>query len=114
MRVLMASTYPLEVVEAARWSRDNMGVKGQALADANAEAILEPERQVVDRGGADARDDEGQTRLDAATRRRFLAQRIRRHAKLRAEAPAPADAVASGARQPIVIEPVNPNVLLRL
>jgi hypothetical protein len=33
-QVLMASTYPLEVVEAARWSRDNPTVKGQALETA--------------------------------------------------------------------------------
>jgi Protein of unknown function (DUF3300)/Chaperone of endosialidase len=33
-QVLMASTYPLEVVEAARWSRDNPKVTGQALEDA--------------------------------------------------------------------------------
>ena len=33
-QVLMASTYPLEVVEAARWSHDNAGVQGNALQDA--------------------------------------------------------------------------------
>ncbi len=33
-QVLMASTYPLEVVEAARWSRDNPKVTGKALEDA--------------------------------------------------------------------------------
>jgi hypothetical protein len=33
-QVLMASTYPLEVIEAARWSHDNSMVKGQALQDA--------------------------------------------------------------------------------
>src|ERR1700691_5012147 len=33
-QVLMASTYPLEVIEAARWSQDNLMVKGQALQDA--------------------------------------------------------------------------------
>src|SRR5262245_43297223 len=31
---LMASTYPLEVVEAARWVQSNPGVAGQALEDA--------------------------------------------------------------------------------
>ena len=35
-QVLMASTYPLEVVEAARWSKDNSGVTGKALEDAMA------------------------------------------------------------------------------
>lgn len=33
-QVLMASTYPLEVVEAARWSKANPGVKDKALEDA--------------------------------------------------------------------------------
>gem|GEM_PF-6729048 len=33
-QVLMASTYPLEVVEAARWQRENSNVTGQALEDA--------------------------------------------------------------------------------
>ena len=33
-QVLMASTYPLEVVEAARWSSDNPNVTGKELEDA--------------------------------------------------------------------------------
>jgi uncharacterized membrane protein YgcG len=33
-QVLMASTYPLEVVEAARWSKENPQVTGAALRDA--------------------------------------------------------------------------------
>src|SRR6202012_2434443 len=33
-QILMASTYPLEVVEAARWSRDNSAETGQALQNA--------------------------------------------------------------------------------
>jgi hypothetical protein len=33
-QVLMASTYPLEVVQAARWSKDNPKVTGKALEDA--------------------------------------------------------------------------------
>jgi hypothetical protein len=33
-QVLMAATYPLEVVEAARWSRENPKTTGQALEDA--------------------------------------------------------------------------------
>ena len=32
-QVLMASTYPLEIVEAARWSKANPGLKEQALQD---------------------------------------------------------------------------------
>jgi len=32
-QILMASTYPLEVVQADRWVRQNKGLKGDALAD---------------------------------------------------------------------------------
>ena len=38
----MASTYPLEVAEAARWSRDNPSVTGQALEDALQEQPWDP------------------------------------------------------------------------
>ncbi|MDR2711165.1 MAG: DUF3300 domain-containing protein [Burkholderiales bacterium] len=33
-QVLMAATYPMDVIEAARWQRDNPGLNGQALQDA--------------------------------------------------------------------------------
>src|SRR5256885_5543033 len=33
-QILMASTYPLEVVEAARWSRANPGLKGEEAVNA--------------------------------------------------------------------------------
>src|SRR5260221_11834292 len=33
-QILMASTYPLEVVEAARWSRANPGLKGEDAVNA--------------------------------------------------------------------------------
>src|SRR6478735_7757401 len=33
-QILMASTYPTEVVQAARWARENPKVSGQALQDA--------------------------------------------------------------------------------
>ena len=33
-QVLMAATYPLEVVEAARWLKQNPDLKGDALEDA--------------------------------------------------------------------------------
>jgi hypothetical protein len=36
-QIFMASTYPLEVVEAARWSRANPGLTGQQAVDAAAE-----------------------------------------------------------------------------
>jgi hypothetical protein len=33
-QILMASTYPLEVVEAERWAKENQGLKGDALTSA--------------------------------------------------------------------------------
>src|SRR5512134_3914114 len=33
-QILMASTYPLEIVQAARWSKANPDVKDKALEDA--------------------------------------------------------------------------------
>lgn len=41
-QILMASTYPLEVVEAARWSKENPNVKGQALEDAMQKQSWDP------------------------------------------------------------------------
>jgi hypothetical protein len=41
-QVLMASTYPLEVVEAARWSRDNPKVTGKELEDAMQKQAWDP------------------------------------------------------------------------
>jgi len=33
-QIFMASTYPLEVVEASRWAKQNQSLKGDALAQA--------------------------------------------------------------------------------
>jgi hypothetical protein len=41
-QVMMASTYPLEVVEAARWSKANPGVSGQAFQDAMQKQSWDP------------------------------------------------------------------------
>jgi hypothetical protein len=41
-QVLMASTYPLEVVEAARWQKDNPSVKDKALEDALQKQTWDP------------------------------------------------------------------------
>ena len=41
-QVLMASTYPLEVVEAARWSRENPSVTGGALEEAMQKQSWDP------------------------------------------------------------------------
>ena len=41
-QILMASTYPLEVVEAARWVKSNPNVKDKALEDALAQQTWDP------------------------------------------------------------------------
>ena len=41
-QILMASTYPLEVVQAARWAKDNPKVTGKALEDAMAKQPWDP------------------------------------------------------------------------
>ena len=41
-QVLMASTYPLEVVMTARWSKANPGVSGKALEDAMQKQTWDP------------------------------------------------------------------------
>jgi uncharacterized protein DUF3300 len=41
-QILMASTYPLEVVSAARWSKANPGVKDKALEDAMQQQPWDP------------------------------------------------------------------------
>jgi hypothetical protein len=41
-QVLMASTYPLEIVEAARWSKANPSLKDQALQDAVQKQTWDP------------------------------------------------------------------------
>ena len=48
-QVLMASTYPLEVVEAARWAKANPDIKGEAVLEGAGEADLGPEREVAGR-----------------------------------------------------------------
>jgi hypothetical protein len=41
-QILMASTYPLEVVQAERWAKQNSGLKGDALAAALEERSWDP------------------------------------------------------------------------
>src|SRR5262245_61723353 len=41
-QILMASTYPLEVVEAARWVKANPNVKDKALEDAMQKQSWDP------------------------------------------------------------------------
>ena len=72
VQVLMASTFPIEIVEASRWrdKENNKALTGEALAKALETADLGPERQIADAVPAGARADERQSDLDAATRLR--------------------------------------------
>jgi hypothetical protein len=45
--MLVASTYPLEVVEAGRWLKQNSNLKGQALADAAKKQNWDPSIQAM-------------------------------------------------------------------
>ena len=129
-QVLMASTYPLEVIEAARWSQANPAVKGQALESAMHAQSWDPSVKALAAVPQtlqmmSAKIDWTEQLGDA-----FLAQQqdvLDAVQKLRAEAQAagnlqttpqqvvttaaaPAGVVASSVQRPIVIEPVNPDV----
>ena len=69
-QVLMASTYPADVAEAAKWSKANPNSKGDDAVKAVAEPALGPERAVAGRLPAGACDDGRQARLGAEPRRR--------------------------------------------
>jgi hypothetical protein len=129
-QILMASTYPPEVVEAARWSQDNSMVKGHALQDAMQGQSWDPSVKALTAVPQTLlmmsdKLDWTQQLGDA-----FLAQQqgvLAAVQSLRAEAqatgnlqstpqqvvtlaPAPADVAVSGMGQAITIEPVNPDV----
>ena len=66
-QVLMASTYPLEVVQADRWAKANKGLKGDKLTEALDKAGLGREREGARIDADRARHDERQARLDASS-----------------------------------------------
>ena len=68
-QILMAATYPLEVVEAARWSRANPGLKGDRGGAGGRAEQLGSQRQIAGRISADPQDDGRQAGLDGAARR---------------------------------------------
>jgi hypothetical protein len=129
-QILMASTYPLEVVEAARWSRDNPTIKGQALQGAMQAQSWDPSVKALTAVPQTLEMMNDKLAWMEELGDAFLAQQqdvLNAVQKLRAEAQAagnlqstpqqivttasvPAGVVASGAQRPIVIEPVNPDV----
>jgi uncharacterized protein DUF3300 len=129
-QILMASTYPLEVVEAARWSQDNSAVQGQALQDAMQAQSWDPSVKALAAVPQTLQMMSDKLDWTQQLGDAFLAQQqdvLNAVQKLRAEAqaagnlqstpqqlvtttPAPSDVASTGVQQPIVIEPVNPNV----
>jgi len=129
-QVLMASTYPLEVVEAARWSQDNAAVKGAALADAmqaqswdpSVKALTAvPQTLLMMNDKLDWTQQLGDAFLAQQQEVLAAVQTLRAEAQaagnlqstpqqvVTTEAPAAGSASASG-QPPIVIEPVDPGV----
>jgi hypothetical protein len=128
-QVLMASTYPLEVVEAARWSQDNSTVNGQALQDAMQAQSWDPSVKALTAVPQTLQMMSDKLDWTQLLGDAFLAQQqdvLAAVQKLRAEAQAagnlqstpqqvvtteaPTAGAAVSGPPPIVIEPVNPDV----
>jgi Protein of unknown function (DUF3300) len=129
-QLLMASTYPLEVVEAARWSHDNPSVTGQALETAMQAQSWDPSVKALAAVPQTLQMMSDKLDWTEQLGDAFLAQQqdvLAAVQTLRAEAQAagnlqstpqqvvmtaapPAGGVAEGTPRPIVIEPVNPDV----
>jgi hypothetical protein len=129
-QVLMASTYPLEVVEAARWSHDNPGVQGIALQDAMQAQPWDPSVKALAAVPQTLQLMSDKLDWTEQLGDAFLAQQpdvMNAVQKLRAEAqaagnlqstpqqrvtnaPAPEGAAPAPMQQAIVIEPVNPDI----
>jgi Protein of unknown function (DUF3300) len=129
-QLLMASTYPLEVVEAARWSHENSSVTGQALETAMQGQSWDPSVKAL--AAVPQTLEMMSDKLDWTEQLgdAFLAQQqdvLAAVQTLRAEAQVagnlhstpqqvvmtaapPAGGIAEGTPRPIVIEPVNPDV----
>jgi hypothetical protein len=129
-QVLMASTYPLEVVEAARWSHDNAAVKGAALQDVMRAQSWDPSVKALTTVPQTLQMMSDKLDWTQQLGDAFLAQQqavlaavqtLRAEAQaagnlqstpqqmVTTEAPAAGSASASG-QPPIVIEPVDPGV----
>jgi hypothetical protein len=128
-QILMASTYPLDVVEAARWSQDNSTVKGKALQDAMQAQSWDPSVKALTAVPQTLQMMNDKLDWTQQLGDAFLAQQqdvLNAVQKLRAQAQAagnlqstpqqvvtteaPEVGAAASGPQPIVIEPVNPDV----
>jgi hypothetical protein len=129
-QVLMASTYPLEIVEAARWSQANPAVRGTALQDAMQTQSWDPSVKALTTVPQTLQMMSAKLDWTEQLGDAFLAQQqdvLDAVQKLRAEAQAagnlqstphqmvttasaPAGVATAGPQQAIEIEPVNPDV----
>ena len=129
-QILMASTYPLEVVEAARWSRNNPSVTGQALENAMQDQSWDPSVKALTAVPQTLEMMSDKLAWTEELGDAFLAQQqdvLAAVQTLRAEAQAagnlkstpqqvvttqspPAGVAAPSSLAPIVIEPVNPDL----
>jgi hypothetical protein len=124
-QVLMASTYPLEVVQAARWVKANPNVKGEAAVkavenqswDVSVKSlvafpqILEPMDQKLDwtQKLGDAFLADQKSVLDAVQR---LRQRAEKSGNLKSNEQQKVSVQEAGAQQQvIIIEPANPQTI---
>ena len=64
-QVLMATSYPLEIVEAARWSQANPNLKGDAAVNRRRRQDLGCQRQVAGRLSVCSEAAQRPSRLDA-------------------------------------------------
>jgi Protein of unknown function (DUF3300) len=129
-QILMASTYPLEVVEAARWSHNNPSVTGQALENAMQDQSWDPSVKALTAVPQTLEMMSDKLAWTEELGDAFLAQQqdvLAAVQTLRGQAqaegnlnstpqqlvttePAPAGVAAPSGPAPIVIEPVNPGV----
>jgi hypothetical protein len=129
-QVLMASTYPLEVIEAARWSQASPAVTGTALQDAMQSQTWDPSVKALTAVPQTLQMMSAKLNWTEQLGDAFLAQQqdvLAAVQKLRAQAQAagnlqstpqqvvtmpaaPVSLAGASMQQPIVIEPVNPDV----
>ena len=79
--ILIASTYPLEVVQADRWAKSNKTLKGDALTAALAKQSWDDSVKSLVQVPTVLDDDERAARLDAEARRRRAGPAGRRHGR---------------------------------
>ena len=129
-QVLMASTYPLEVIEAARWSQANPAMTGTALQDAMQSQTWDPNVKALTALPQTLQMMSAKLEWTEQLGDAFLAQQqdvLAAVQKLRSQAQgagnlqstpqqvvtipaAPVGLAGVSVQQPIVIEPVNPDV----